>query len=111
MMTDQGQAFLLLGTSFARRPLEEAEIDSTIEFVDIHHVDARLQTIVFGLYPTDRIFMVSLFIVVTQLQGHGYPRKHLVVEPELIKQLGEPRIEQYPRGYKVQDNCPWPDHL
>ena len=66
---DQLETLLLFGAPLRCLAVEEVGVDPTIELVDVHCINTVLQTIVLGLNPSDRVFVVLLLVAVTDPQG------------------------------------------
>ena len=83
MLTDQLQAFPLLFTPLRGLAVEEVGVDATVQLVDVHGVDPVLQTVVLGLNPPDRIFVVTGADLAPAVAADlpELPADHIVGEP------------------------------
>ena len=89
MSLDFPQASVLLLTPLGRHPVEERSVNTAVELVEIHCVDAVADPFVFGLKPLDCLLMLVPFVNMACVQRFPYPFEHFVVELELAQQIGK----------------------
>jgi hypothetical protein len=54
---------------------------TSVEFVEIHCVDAVTEPLVFALKPSDRFLVLALLISTARMERLPHPFQHFVVEP------------------------------
>jgi hypothetical protein len=69
VLFDGALAPVLLLAPFGGLAVEESGIDPTVELVEIHGVDPRLESIVFRLQVRDGVLMVTALILMARAQG------------------------------------------
>src|SRR4029077_15245790 len=81
------QAAGLLLAPLSRHLVEERAVYTSVEFVEIHCVDAVAEPLVLALKPSDRVLVLAPRISVARMERLPHPFQHFVVEPKLVEHL------------------------
>ena len=72
---------ILLNTPFGRFPIEKRRVNPTIQFVQVHRVNAALKCLVLGLEPRECDTLTAAFMPFALSKRFGCPVQHFAIEP------------------------------
>ena len=87
-------AFLLVAPLRAHA-LVEAFLNPPIQLVDVHDIDALLESVPFCLKPADRVAVFALLVGTALPESADDPLEYLVIDPQAGQVLGEQLLQHF----------------
>src|SRR5580704_12531730 len=95
MSLDLPRQSSLLVAPFGCFAIKESGVDSSIEPIYVHRLDAALEGIVLNLESRNRLVATATFILLALSKCFSHPIDDLIVQPQLFQQISENAFDYF----------------